>query len=146
MNFFDQCDLRLKGMVMEVSESHSKLGQVLEMVGVMSIQLAKGASMVCHQCLVPDYWHGWAFNHGDVFVRIHGIQMHMDHWNFRAILSWIALLFTDGTRWDLSWFYDGFGVLSPSPFGLGWCRCGCSGWLMRIEWGVRLNQNRLHRS
>ena len=47
MNFFDQGDLRLKGMLMEVSESHSKFGQVLEMVGVMSIQAAKGARMAC---------------------------------------------------------------------------------------------------
>ena len=35
MNFFDQGDLRLKGIVMEVNESHSKFEQVLEMVGVM---------------------------------------------------------------------------------------------------------------
>ena len=47
MNFFNQGDLRLKGMVIEVSKSHSKFGQVLEMVGVMSIQAAKGTSMVC---------------------------------------------------------------------------------------------------
>ena len=47
MNFFDQGDLRLKGMVTEVSESHSKFGQVLAMVGVMSIQATKGTSMVC---------------------------------------------------------------------------------------------------
>ena len=73
MNFFDQGDIRLKGMLMEVSESHSKFGQVLEMVGVMSIQAAKGASMVCPQCLVLDYWHSWDFNHGDVFICVHGI-------------------------------------------------------------------------
>ena len=73
MNFFDQGDLRLKGMGTEVSESHSKFGQILAMVGVISIQAAKGASMVCPQCLVPDYWHGWEFNHEDVFVCIHGI-------------------------------------------------------------------------
>ena len=54
MNFFDRGDLRLKGMVMEVSKSHSKFGQVLEMVGVMSIQAAKDANMVCPQCLVLD--------------------------------------------------------------------------------------------
>ena len=47
MNFFDQGDLRLKGMVMEVSKSHSKFREVLAMVGVMSIQAAKGASMIC---------------------------------------------------------------------------------------------------
>ena len=47
MDFFDQGDLRLKGMLMDVSESHSKFEQVLEMVGVMSIQATKGASMVC---------------------------------------------------------------------------------------------------
>ena len=54
MDFFDQSDLRLKRMLMEVSESHSKFGQVLEMVGVMSIQAAKGTSMVFPQCLVLD--------------------------------------------------------------------------------------------
>ena len=84
MNFFNQGDFRLKGMVTEVSKNHSKFGQVLEMVGVMSIQAAKGASMVCTQCLVPDYWRGWEFNHGDVFVCIHAIQMCMDHRDFRA--------------------------------------------------------------
>ena len=47
MNFFNQGDLRLKGMLMEVSESHSKFRKVLEMLGVMSIQDTKGASMVC---------------------------------------------------------------------------------------------------
>ena len=52
MNLFDQGDIKIKGRVMEVSESHLKFGQVLEMVGVMSIQAAKGASMVCPQCLV----------------------------------------------------------------------------------------------
>ena len=78
MNFFDQGDLRLKGMVMEVSESHLKFGQVLAIVGVISIQAAKGTSMVCSQCLVPDYWCGWEFNHRDVFhlypwhVNAHG--------------------------------------------------------------------------
>ena len=46
MNFFNQGDLKLKGMVMEVNKSHSKFGQVLAMVGVMSIQAAKGTSMV----------------------------------------------------------------------------------------------------
>ena len=64
---------------MEVSKSHSKFGQVLAMVGVMSIQDEKGASMVFPQCLVLDYWSGWEINHEDVLVRIHGIQMHMDH-------------------------------------------------------------------
>ena len=73
MKFFDQGDLRLKGMVTEVSESHSKFGQVLAMVGVISIQAAKGARMVCPQCLVLDYWRSWEFNHEDVFFRIHGI-------------------------------------------------------------------------
>ena len=47
MNFFDQGDLRLKGMVMEVSKSHSKFVQILAMVGVISILAAKGISMVC---------------------------------------------------------------------------------------------------
>ena len=79
MNFFDQDDLELKGMVTEVSESHSKFRQVLAMVGVMSIQVAKGASMVCPQCLVLYYWNSWEFNHGDVFICIHGIQMHTNH-------------------------------------------------------------------
>ena len=55
MNFFDQGDLKLKGMLTEVSESHSKFGQVLEMVRVMAIQAAKGASMVCFQYLFPNY-------------------------------------------------------------------------------------------
>ena len=54
MNFFDQGDLRLKGMATEADESHSKFRQVLEMVGVMSIQVAKGTRMVCPQCLVLD--------------------------------------------------------------------------------------------
>ena len=54
MNFFDQGDLRIKGMLIEVSESHLKFGQVLVMVLVMSIQAAKGESMVCPQCLVLD--------------------------------------------------------------------------------------------
>ena len=79
MNFFDQGDLRLKGMVMKVSESHSILGQVLVMVRVMAIQAAKGVSMVCSQCPVPDYRCSWEFNHGVVFVCIHGIQMRMDY-------------------------------------------------------------------
>ena len=116
MNFFDQGDLKIKGMVTKVSKSHSKFRKILEMVGVMSIQAAKGAIMVCAQCLVPDYWHGWEFNHGGVFVCVHRIQMHTDHWDFREILSWMALLFVDSTRWDLSWFCGGFGVLSPGPF------------------------------
>ena len=47
VNFFDQGDLRLKGMVMEASKSHSKLRKILSIVVVMSIQAAKGASMVC---------------------------------------------------------------------------------------------------
>ena len=119
MNFFDQGDLRLKGMLTEISENHSKFRQILAMVGVMSIQVVKGASMVFPQCRVPEYWCGWEFNHGDVFICIHGIQVHTDHGDFRTILSWMALLLADGTRWDLSWFYGGFGVLSPSPFGLG---------------------------
>ena len=100
--------------------------------------------MVCPQCLVPDYWCGWEFNHRDVFIRFHGIHMHTNHWDFRAILSWMALLFADGTRWDLSWFYGGFGVLSSGPFGLGWCICGCDGWSMQTGWVVRLNCKRLH--
>ena len=54
-------------MLSKVSESHSKFGQILAMVGVMSIQSAKGTSMVCPQCLVPDYWRGCEFNHEDVF-------------------------------------------------------------------------------
>ena len=146
MNFFNQGDLRLKGMVTDVSESHSKLGEVLEMVGVMPIQAAKGASIICPQCLVLYYWHGWEFNHGDVFICIHGIQMRTNHWYFRAILSWMALLFADGTRWDWPWFYGGFGVLPPRRFGLGRCRYQCGGWLMWTGWGARLNRNRLHRS
>ena len=79
MNFFDQGDFRLKGMLSEVSESHSKFGQVLEMVRVMAIQAAKDASMVCPQFLVLDYRRSWEFNHGDVFGFIHGIQMRTDH-------------------------------------------------------------------
>ena len=113
-------DLRIKGMVTEVSKSHSKFREVLAMVGVMSIQATEGASMVCPQCLVLYYWCGWDFNHGDVFICIHGIQMRTDHWDFRAILSWMALLFTDGTRWNLSWFCGGFGILSPSAFRVWW--------------------------
>ena len=144
MNFFDQGDLRLKGMVMEVSKIHSKFGEFLEMVGVMPIQAAKGVSMVFPQFLVLYYWRSWEFNHEDVFIHIHGIQVRTDHWNFRAILSWMALLFTDDTRWDLSWFCDDFGVLSLGPFGLGRCRCRCGGWIMWTGWGVRLNCNRLH--
>ena len=79
MNFFDQGDLRLKGMVTKVSESHSKLGEVLAMLGVIPIQVTKGASMVCPQCLVIYYWCHWEFNHGDVFIRVHGVQIPMDH-------------------------------------------------------------------
>ena len=37
VNFFDQGDLKLKGMLTEVSKSHSKFRQVLAMVRVMSI-------------------------------------------------------------------------------------------------------------
>ena len=47
MDFFDQSDLRFKGMLSKVSESHWKFRKVLAMVGVMSIQAAKGTSMVC---------------------------------------------------------------------------------------------------
>ena len=54
VNFFDQGDLRLKGMVTKVNKSHSKFGQVLAMVGVMSIKATKGTIMVFPQCLVPD--------------------------------------------------------------------------------------------
>ena len=46
MNFFDQGDLRFKGMVTEVSKSHSIFREVLAMMGVMSLQAAKGARMV----------------------------------------------------------------------------------------------------
>ena len=145
MKFFDQGDLRLKGMLMEVSESHSKFRHVLAMVGVVSIQVAKGASMVCPQCFVPDCWSGWEFNHGDFFTCIHGIQMHTDHWYFRVILSWMALLFVDGKRWDLSRFCGGFGVLSPGSFGLGLCWCRCNSCLVQTGWRVRLNHDRLHR-
>ena len=73
MRFFDQGDLRLKGVVTEVSESHSKFGKILAMVRVMSIQTVKGASMVCSQCLVSNYRRSWEFNHMDVLVCIHGI-------------------------------------------------------------------------
>ena len=73
MNFFNQGDLRFKGMLTEVSESHSKFRKFLAMVRVMAIQVAKGASMVCPQCLVLDYWGGWDFNHGDVCICVHGI-------------------------------------------------------------------------
>ena len=98
MNLFDQGDLRRKGMVTEVSESHSKLGQFLEMVGVMSLQVAKGTSMVCSQRLVSEYWSTWELNHGEVFHCIHGIQMCIDYRNLRVFLSWMALFFADGTR------------------------------------------------
>ena len=95
------------------------------MVRVMSIQNEKGASMVFSQFLVPDYWCGWKFNHRDVFISIHGIQMHTDHWDFRAIFIWVALLLTDGARRDLSRFSGTFSILSPDPFWVG--RCGCGG-------------------
>ena len=62
--------------------------------------------------------------------------MCMDHWDFREILSWVALLFAGDTRWYWLWFCSGFDVLPPHPFGLGQCRCGCVGWLMRTGWGV----------
>ena len=76
MNFFDQGDLRLKGMVTEVNKSHSKFGQVLAMVGIMSIQAAKGASMVCPQFLVPDYGCGWEFDHRHVFLCPWNLDVH----------------------------------------------------------------------
>ena len=110
----------------------------------MSIQAAKGRIMVCPQCFALDYWHGWEFNHGDVFVHIHGIQMHMDHWDFKEILSCMALLFADGTRWDLLQFYSGFGVLAPGSFGLGLCWCRCSSWLVWTGWRVRIDRDGLH--
>ena len=73
--------------------------------------------------------------------------MRMDYWDFRAILSWMALLLADGARWNLSWLCSGFGVLAPSPFRVGRCGfgCGCSAWILRIGWRVRLNYNGLHR-
>ena len=73
MNFFDQGDLRLKGMVTEVSKSHLKFREVLAVVGVIPIQATKGTSMVFPQCLVLYYWCGQEFNHGDVFICVHGI-------------------------------------------------------------------------
>ena len=145
MEFFDQGDFRLKGMLTEVSQSHLKFRKVLGMVRIMAMQATKGASMVCSQFLVPNYQCGWELNHGDVFICIHGIQMHTDHWDFREILSWMALLFTDRTRWDLSWCCGGFSVLFPSAFGLGQCRYGCGSWLVQTGWRVRLNHNRFHR-
>ena len=98
MNFFNQGDLRLKGMLTEVNESHLKFGQVLAMVGVMSIQAAKGASMVFSQCLVSYYRCSCEFDHGEVLICIHGIQMRTDHWDLRLVLSRMALLFVDGAR------------------------------------------------
>ena len=49
MDFFDQSDLKFKGMLSQVSWSHLILGQVLEMVRIMSIHTAESASMVCSQ-------------------------------------------------------------------------------------------------
>ena len=72
------------------------------MVRVMSIQAVEGASMVCSQFLVSEYRRSWEFDHEDVFVYIHGIQMHTDHWDFREILSWVALLLADGERRNFS--------------------------------------------
>ena len=87
------------------------------MVGVMSIQAAKGVSIVCPQFLVLYYWRGWEFNHGDVFICIHGIQMHTDHWDFREILNGPVVC-----RWHkvglavvLRWLW----CSSPLPFWVG---------------------------
>ena len=49
MDFFDQGDLRLEGMLSNVGEIHSKLGKFLAVVIIVLIQFAKGASMVCSQ-------------------------------------------------------------------------------------------------
>ena len=133
MNFFDQGDLRLKGMLTEVSESHSKFRKVLVMVRIMAIQVAKGTSMVCSQCLASHYWRGWKFNHGEVFGCVHGIQMRMDNWNLRVVLSWMALFFADGARRDLSRFSNSFCIISPGPFSGGavWVRVR---WLVFAGW------------
>ena len=114
------------------------------MVRIVSIKSAKGASMVCSQCLVSNYQRSLEFDHGDVFIYIHGIQMRTDHWDFRAVLSWVALLLADGARWDLSWLYSGFGILAPGPFRVGRCGCRCGGWSLQTGWRVRLDRDGLH--
>ena len=49
-----------------------------------------------------------------------------NHGDFREVLSWVALLLIDGTRWDLSWLYDGFGILSLGPFWVGSAGAGAT--------------------
>ena len=69
--------------------------------------------------------------------------MHADHWNTRAVLSWMALFFTDGARQGLSRLYGSFHILVPGPFWVGWY--GCGGWFLWAGWMMRLDHNGLHR-
>ena len=131
-------------MLSKVGYDHLKLGKFMEVVRIVSIQYAKGASMVCSQCLVSDYWCGWKFNHGEVFSCIHGIQIHANYRNLRAVLNWMAMFFADGTRWDLSRFSGSFHIFSPGPFWVGWCRCRCVGWFLRARWRMIFDCNGLH--
>ena len=80
----------------------------------------------------------------EVFVYIQGVQVRMDHWDLREILSWIALLLANNARWDWPRFCDSFGILALGPFRVGQCGCGCGGWLLQARWRVRLDRNGLY--
>ena len=45
--------------------------------------------------------------------------MHTDYRDLREFLSWMALFFIDGARWDLSRFSCIFHSFSLGPFGVG---------------------------
>ena len=70
--------------------------------------------------------------------------MCMDHWDFRATLSWVALLFIDDTRQDLSRLCGRLRILALGPFWVGQCGCRCGSWILRAGWRVRLHPDGLH--
>ena len=52
MDLLNDSDFRFEGMFLKLDKGGMKLGQVLEVVIIMSIQFAKDACMVCPQRLV----------------------------------------------------------------------------------------------
>ena len=143
MDLLNGSEFGFKGMFSKLAKSGLKLGQVLEVVRIVSIQSTKGTSMVCAQRVVSHYCPTQEFNHEDVFCCIHVIQMCVDHGNLREFLSWMALFIVDNARQDLSRFNGNFRIFSPSPFWVGWGRCG--DWFLWARWRMRFDCNGLHR-